>query len=66
MRFESIRAAKDFQRKYKDVDNFDIYGMDRFEYAFIADEFKGQIEWDIKNINISFIDIEVSSEYGFS
>jgi len=65
MRFESIRAAKDFQRKYKDVDNFDIYGMDRFEYAFIADEFKGQIEWDIKNINISFIDIEVSSEYGF-
>ena len=39
--------------------------MDRFEYAFIADEFKGQIEWDIKNINISFIDIEVSSEYGF-
>ena len=26
MRFESIRAAKDFQRKYKDVDNFDIYG----------------------------------------
>ena len=65
MRFESIRAAKDFQRKYKDVDNFDIYGMDRFEYAFIADEFKGQIEWDIKNINISIIDIEVNSEYGF-
>ena len=65
MRFESIRAAKDFQRKYKDVDNFDIYGMDRFEYAFIADEFKGQIEWDIKDINISIIDIEVSSEYGF-
>ena len=40
--------------------------MDRFEYAFIADEFKGQIEWDIKNINISFIDIEVSSEYGLT
>ena len=65
MRFDSIRAAKDFQRKYKDIDNFDIYGMDRFEYAFIADQFKGQIEWDIKNINISVIDIEVSSEYGF-
>ncbi len=65
MRFDSIRAAKDFQRKYKDIDNFDIYGMDRFEYAFIADQFKGQIEWDIKNINIAIIDIEVSSQDGF-
>ena len=65
MRFESIRAAKDFQRKYKDVDNFDIYGMDRFEYGFIADNFKGQIEWNINDINVSVIDIEVSSAYGF-
>ena len=65
MRFESIRAAKDFQRKYKDVDNFDIYGMDRFEYGFIADNFKGQIEWNINDINVSVIDIEVSSESGF-
>ncbi len=65
MRFESIRAAKEFQRKYKDVDNFDIYGMDRFEYGFIADNFKGQIEWNINDINVSVIDIEVSSAYGF-
>ena len=65
MRFESIRAAKEFQRKYKDVDNFDIYGMDRFEYGFIADNFKGQIEWNINDINESVIDIEVSSAYGF-
>ena len=53
LRFESIRAAKEFQRKYKDVDNFDIYGMDRFEYGFIADNFKGQIEWNINDINVS-------------
>ena len=65
LRFESIRAAKEFQRKYKDVDNFDIYGMDRFEYAYMADNFKGQIEWNIDDINISVIDIEVSSAYGF-
>ncbi len=65
MRFESIRAAKEFQRKYKDVDNFDIYGMDRFEYAYMADNFKGQIEWNIDDINVSVIDIEVSSQDGF-
>jgi DNA polymerase elongation subunit (family B) len=64
-KFETIREAKDFVKKYDQVENFKIYGNDRFEYAFIADEFKGQIDWDISHINISFIDIEVGSENGF-
>ena len=65
MKFESIREAKDFVNKYDSVENFSIYGNDRFEYAFIADEFKGQIDWDISEISIAFIDIEVGSENGF-
>ena len=65
MKFESIREAKDFVNKYDSVENFSIYGNDRFEYAFIADEFKGQIDWDISDISIAFIDIEVGSENGF-
>jgi DNA polymerase elongation subunit (family B) len=64
-KFESIREAKDFVKKYAEVQNFKIYGNDRFEYAYIADEYKGQIEWDISHINVSFIDIEVGSENGF-
>jgi DNA polymerase elongation subunit (family B) len=65
MKFESIREAKDFVNKYDSVENFSIYGNDRFEYAFIADEFKGQIDWNISDISIAFIDIEVGSENGF-
>jgi DNA polymerase elongation subunit (family B) len=65
MKFESIREAKDFVNRYDSVENFKIYGNDRFEYAFIADEFKGQIDWDISEISIAFIDIEVGSENGF-
>ena len=65
MKFSDIRDAKDFVRKYDGVENFKIYGNDRFEYSFIADEFVGQIDWDIQHINIAIIDIEVGSENGF-
>jgi DNA polymerase elongation subunit (family B) len=62
---ESIRECRDYVERYKDVDNFKIYGNTRYEYAYIADEFKGAIEWDQSKINIAIIDIEVGSENGF-
>jgi len=65
MKFGDIRDARDFVRKYDGVENFKIYGNDRFEYAFIADEFVGQIDWDLQNIHVAIIDIEVGSENGF-
>ena len=65
MKFGDIRDARDFVRKYDGVENFKIYGNDRFEYAFIADEFVGQIDWDLQYIHVAIIDIEVGSENGF-
>jgi DNA polymerase elongation subunit (family B) len=65
MKFSDIRDAKDFVRKYDGVENFKIFGNDRFEYAFIADEFVGQIDWDMQHIHVGIIDIEVGSENGF-
>jgi DNA polymerase elongation subunit (family B) len=65
IKFDSIRECRDFVRKYEEVDNFKIYGNTRYEYAFIADEFKGMVEWDQSKINIAIIDIEVGSENGF-
>ena len=62
---DSIRECRDYVQRYKDVDNFKIYGNTRYEYAYIADEFKGAIEWDQTKINIAIIDIEVGSENGF-
>ena len=65
MKFENVRDARDFMKRYEEVSNFKIYGQERYEYAFIADEHKGLIEWDINDIRIAFIDIEVGSENGF-
>jgi DNA polymerase elongation subunit (family B) len=64
-RFETIRDAKDFVKRFSEVENFKIYGNDRFEYAFIADEHKGVIDWDMSHLRIAVIDIEVGSENGF-
>ena len=64
-RFDNIRDARDFVKRYEGVEQFEIYGNDRYEYAFIADEHKGIIEWDITQISVAIIDIEVGSENGF-
>ena len=65
MRFENIREARDFIKRYSEVSNFKIYGQTRFEYAFIADENKGMVEWNMDDISVAICDIEVGSENGF-
>ena len=64
-KFDTIREARDFVKRYEDVENFKVYGNNRYEYAFIADEHKGMIDWDIDDVLIAVIDIEVGSENGF-
>jgi DNA polymerase elongation subunit (family B) len=61
----NIRDCRDFVEKYKDVDNFKIYGMQRYEYAFISDNYPGEVEWNLSHITVANIDIEVGSENGF-
>ena len=65
MTFDTIREARDFVKRYEEVANFKIYGNTRYEYAFIADTFRGIIDWDISHLSVVFIDIEVGSENGF-
>jgi len=62
--FDTMREANDFLEKYKDVNNFKIYGNDRFHYSFISDEFKESVEYDISKIVIANIDIEINSSNG--
>jgi DNA polymerase elongation subunit (family B) len=65
MRFESIREARDFVKRYDEVSNFKIYGNTGYQYAFIADEHPKMIDWNIDDISIAITDIEVGSENGF-
>lgn len=61
----NIRDARDFIKAHEDVEGFVIYGNNKYEYAFIAEAFPDDIEWDLSQINITNIDIEVGSENGF-
>lgn len=61
----SIRECRDFIKQYADVDNFTIYGNQRFEYSFIAEKFRGDVHWDRDQVNVCNIDIEVASANGF-
>ena len=63
--FESMREAKDFIKKYDDISNFKIYGMPRFLYSYLNEEYPKEIVYDRDLINVANIDIEVSSENGF-
>ena len=65
MQFSNIREARDFVKRYESVENFKVYGNDRYAYAFIADNHKGLIDWNMDELSIVIIDIEVGSENGF-
>ena len=61
----NIRDCRDFIKMYEGVDGFKIYGNQRYEYSYISDNFKDDVDWDISLINVANIDIEVGSENGF-
>lgn len=60
-----INDAREFLDRYKNVETFPIYGMNKYDYAYISDEFRDDILWDKSLINICYIDIEVMSNNGF-
>jgi len=65
IRLEDIKEAREYLKKYDGVSNKKIYGMEKFEYAYIAENFPEMIEWNQEKIRICIIDIEVESENGF-
>jgi len=65
IKMDSMRDAKEFIEKYKDVENFKIYGNTNYIAQFIAEEFPGEIKFERNKIRIHNIDIEVASDEGF-
>jgi len=64
--FPDMRAAREYIKQFDGVSNAHmIYGQTRYEYAFIADEHKGMVDYDFDKISIAVVDIEVGSENGF-
>ena len=66
IKFDKTREAKEFLQKYENVDNFAVYGYERFLYQYIGTEFpEEEIKFDISSMKIVSLDIEVACENGF-
>ena len=55
------------KESYQAIKNYagDVFGIDQFQYAFIADQYPGMISYDVSKMKTAYIDIEVASEHGF-
>ena len=65
IQFDTVGEARDFKDKYKDVEGFEVHGYDRFLYQYISSEFANEVDYDIKTLKITSLDIEVACENGF-
>ena len=62
----SVRDCREFFKRYDGVQNFDIYGNDRYIYQYISEMYpEPEVKFDISKIKLTTLDIEVKSENGF-
>jgi|LWDU01.1.fsa_nt_gi DNA polymerase elongation subunit (family B) len=59
--FADMRDATEFRKKYKDVSNFTVYGMENYVFQFISDAFPKDVKFEKDLVNITTIDIEVAT-----
>jgi DNA polymerase elongation subunit (family B) len=64
-KFDGARDARKFIEQYEAVDGMEVHGYDRFIYQFIADKFPDEIRFDMSQMKIYTIDIEVGCDNGF-
>lgn len=63
--FDDINAARNYVQKYRDVDNFPIFGNSAYQFQWISENYKGDIEYDLSQIKVMSFDIETTVDYGF-
>lgn len=62
--FDSMSDARDFIKRYGDVEGFEVYGLTNFIYTFINEHYPA-IDYDPKLVSKINIDIEVAADQGF-
>ena len=65
IKFDSMKEATDFYKRYENVSNLTIYGNLNYPAQYIQEKFPNNIEFDRQLVRINNLDIEVESENGF-
>jgi DNA polymerase elongation subunit (family B) len=66
MKQDTMRDAKEFLEKYKDVHGFEVCGSTNYIAQFIQEQYPNEIEFDASLINIASFDIEVDISDGYA
>ena len=62
----TVRESREFIKRYDGVENFSVYGNDRYIYQYISEMYpEEEVKFDISKIKLTTLDIEVKSENGF-
>ena len=60
----TMKEAKEWVAQYAEQFGI-IHGNTQYPYCFLSDTFKGHVDWDMDQLLIATIDIEVQCENGF-
>ena len=60
----TMKEAKEWVAQYADQHDI-IHGNTQYPYCFLSDTFKGDVDWDMDQLLMVTIDIEVQCENGF-
>ena len=52
IKLDSMSEARDFLDKYKDVENFSVYGNTNYIHQFITEKFPKEIKFDPSKVNV--------------
>ena len=63
-KFDTVAEAKQFIKEYEHVEDFDVYGYEKFHYVYLSEKFNNS-KFDTNLIRKFYLDIETSTEHGF-
>jgi len=63
--FDGAREAREFIKTYEGASGLEVHGYERYVYQHIAQKWQGEIDYDMSQMKIWTIDIEVACENGF-
>jgi len=64
IKFDSIKEAKDWIQMNSSQPDL-VYGNTQYGYCFLSDQYKGMIDWNLDDLLMVTIDIEVQCSTGF-
>ncbi|AGN12003.1 DNA polymerase [Prochlorococcus phage P-SSM3] len=65
VQFQTSREAREFIKTYDGVEKFEVHGYERFVYQYIRQQFPDEVDYDMSQMKIYAMDIEVQCENGF-